>query len=128
MEKEPFQFSKIAEELIRDLRGVPGHEPRRQRKRPTRPLGGLVEDLLVKHQIGRESPEQTIRDHWKEVVGAANAHYSHAVSVDPRGRLCIMAAHAVVRQEITLHRRTIIARIRALPGCSHVRSLLVRAG
>lgn len=127
-EKEPFQFSKIAEELIGDLRGVSSVEPPKQRKRPTRTLAGLVEDLLVRHQIGREAPEHTIREHWTEVVGAANAHYSHAARIDPRGRLVVMAGHAVVRQELALHRRTILSRIRKLPGCGHVRDLAVRAG
>lgn len=127
-EKEPYQFSRLAEELIGDLRGVPNQDPPRQKKRATRPLAQLVEDLMVKHQIGRDSPEQAIRDHWAELVGAANAHYSHAVTIDPRGRLVVIASHAVVRQELTAHRRTIVARIRALPGCNHVRDLSVRAG
>lgn len=127
-ENEPHSFSKLAEELIGEFRGVPGQQPRRQRRRPTRPLAQLVEDLLVKHQIGRESPEHTIREHWATVVGAANAHYSHALSIDPRGRLIVIASHSVVRQEITLHRHTILSRIRDLPGCGHVRSLAVRAG
>jgi hypothetical protein len=125
---EPFQFSKLAEELIGDLRGVPNEIPPRQRKRPTKPLADLVEQLLIKHQIGRASPEQTIRDHWTELVGSANAHYSHAVIIDPRGKLVIIASHAVVRQELTMHRRTIVARIRELPGCEHVKDLSIRAG
>ena len=127
-EKEPFQFSKLAEELIGDLRGVPYEVPNRQIKRATKPIAGLVEDLLHKHQIGRDSPEHTIREHWREVVGAANAHYSHAAQIDARGRLVVLAGHSVVRNEIFLHRNVILERIRKLPGCNHVRELLVRAG
>jgi endonuclease/exonuclease/phosphatase family metal-dependent hydrolase len=125
---EPFQFSKIAEELISDLRGVPNQEPARQRKRPTKSVADLMEQLLTKHQIGRASPEQAIRDRWPELVGAANAHYSHAVLIDPRGKLVIIASHAVVRQELTMHRRTIVARIQKVPGCEHVKDLSIRAG
>ncbi|HEX2101880.1 MAG TPA: DUF721 domain-containing protein [Candidatus Synoicihabitans sp.] len=125
---EPHQFSRIAEDLIGDLRGVGNPEPWRQKKRPTKPLSQLVEDLLAKHQIGRASPEQAIRDQWPELVGAANASYSHAVSIDSRGRLLVFASHAVVRQELTMHRRTIISRIRVLPRCGHVKELNVRAG
>jgi hypothetical protein len=127
-EKDPFEFSRLAEELIGDLRGLPSATPPRQRKRATKTLSQLVEDLLVKHQIGRASPEHTIRDHWAELVGAANAHYSHAVVIDPRGRLVVMAQHSVVRQELSMHRRTIVARIQALPGCGGVRDLAIRAG
>ena len=114
--------------MIGELRGVPTDIPARQRKRPTKPLGQLVEDLLAKHHIGRSSPEQSIRDHWPEVVGATNAQYSHAVTIDARGKLIVLAQHAVVRQELSMHRRMIVSRIQKLAGCSHVRELTVRAG
>ncbi|HEY0946960.1 MAG TPA: DciA family protein [Opitutaceae bacterium] len=127
-EKQPFEFSKLAEELIGDLRGVPFEVPRRQVKRATKPMAGLVEELLHKHQIGRDSPEQTIRDHWRDLVGAANAHYSHAAQIDPRGRLLVLASHSVVRNELFLHRLAIVERIRKLPGCNNVRELMVRTG
>jgi len=125
--KEPFRFSQIAEELVGDLRGVPYEEPRRQVKRPTRPLGELVEELMVKHQVGRPSAEQTIRDYWVELVGAANAAYSHAVRIEGR-RLVVIAGHAVVRNEIFHHRDAIVERIRQLPGCDAVKTLNIRAG
>lgn len=128
MPSDPPHFSKLAEELIGDLRGVPAAEPRGQVKRATRPLPELVEALLQKYQVGRDSPEQVIRDHWVEVVGPANAHYAHAAQIDPRGRLIVLATHAVVRNELFLHRATIVERIRRLPGCDHVKALNVRAG
>jgi hypothetical protein len=126
-DKEPFHFSKIAEELVGDLRGVPFAEPRRQVKRPTKPLSGLIEDLMVKHQIGRPSAEHTIREHWVEIVGAANAAYSHAVQLD-RKQLMVMVSHSVVQSELFHHRQEIVERIRQLPGCEEVKSLRLRAG
>lgn len=124
----PKGFSRAAEELIGDLRQLAFNEPRGQVRRPTRPLKDLVESLLSKYQVGRASPEQTLRDHWKDIVGPANAHYSHAAQIDPKGRLTILASHAVVRQEILLHRSTILKRIRAYPGCEGVKDLQLRAG
>ena len=126
-DKEPFHFSKLAEELVGDLRGVPFEEPRRQVKRPAKPLAGLIEDLMVKHQIGRPSAENTIRDHWVELVGAANAVYSHAVRLE-RKQLVVMASHSVVRSELFHHREEIVQRIHQLPGCEGVKSLNIRAG
>jgi len=126
--KEPPHFSRAAEALIADLRGVPDTTPARMRHRPTRELSGLVEELLVKHQLGRPSPEQSIRDHWAEIVGPANAAYSHAAQIDPRGRLAVQVAHAVVRNELFHHRQMIVGRIRELPGCAHVRDLVLRSG
>ena len=125
--EQPHSFSKLAEELVGDLRGVPFDEPRRQVKRPTRPLAGLVEELMVKYQVGRPSAEQTIRDHWAELVGAANAAYSHPVRIE-KAKLSVMVSHAVVRSELFHHRADIVQRIKQLPGCEAVRSLNLRAG
>lgn len=123
----PHPFSKIAEELVGDLRGIPFEEPRRSRKRATRPLADLVEELLQKHQIGRESPEHTIRAHWTTLVGAANAAYSHPAMIE-RNKLTVLAAHPVVRNELFHHRAEIVARIQQLAGCGHVKSLALRNG
>lgn len=122
------RFSKTAEQLIAELRGLAHNEPARQVKRATQPLGNLIETLVNKYQIGRPSPEQTIRDHWPELVGPANAHYSHPALIEQRGRLTVLAGHAVVRNELFLHRKTIVQRIQQLPGCDHVRDLNIRAG
>ncbi|MEY3773504.1 MAG: hypothetical protein RLZZ129_284 [Verrucomicrobiota bacterium] len=127
MPDQPHQFSRLAEELIGDLRQVPTEEPRRQVKRATKPLAALVEDLLQKHRIGRDAPEHTIRDHWTQLVGAANAAYSHVVTLE-RGRLTVHASHSVVRNELFLHREQIAEKIRRLPGCQEVRHLNIRAG
>lgn len=127
MSKEPYQFSRVAEEMIGDLRRLPFQEPRRQRKRPTKDLTTIVEELMEKYQVGRDSPENTIRDHWKEIVGPANAAYSHPVTIE-RGRLLVLVSHAVVRSEIFHHRESIAEKIRALPGCKDVRNLNIRAG
>ncbi|HTQ32179.1 MAG TPA: DUF721 domain-containing protein [Opitutaceae bacterium] len=128
MPDEPIPFSRVAEQLIGEFRGVPFNEPARMRKRPTTALGPLIEELLVKHRIGRVSPEDALRERWPELVGPANAAYSHAAYIDARGRLTVLAAHAVVRHELFLHRETIVARLRAVPGCGHVRELVIRAG
>ena len=124
----PKPFSFQAEKLIAALRRVPDDTPERMKKRPTKELTGLVEEWMVKFQIGRDSPEQMIRDQWTELVGPANAHYSHAAQIDSRGRLTVLAGHAVVRNELFIHRQTIVERIRKLPGCTHVRELNIRAG
>ena len=126
-DQPPHQFSKLAEALVGDLRGIAPDDPARARRRPTRPLAELIEDLLQKNQIGRSSPEQAIRDRWPEFVGGANAAYSHPARIE-RNRLIVLAAHAVVRNELFHHREEIVARIRKLPGCASVRELHIRAG
>jgi hypothetical protein len=128
MPEQPHQFSKLAEELVGDLRGgLTPEDPRRSVKRPTQPLSAVLDQLIATHSIGRTSAEQTIRDHWVEIVGAANAGYSHAATIE-RNRLIVLASHSVVRNELFHHRDEIVARIRALPGCTGVKSLNLRAG
>ncbi len=126
-EKPKTGLTRSAEELISDFLGVPQDESR-SRRRPTRDLAGLMEDILVKHQIGRDSPEHTIRENWAAIVGGPNAHYSHAAQIDPRGRLVVLASHAVVRNELFHHRKIIVEKIQKLLGCSHIREINVRAG
>jgi hypothetical protein len=127
MAEQPYRFSKIAEELVGDLRGVSPNEPHRSVKRPTQGLAAVIEELMTKHQVGRPSVEQTIRDHWVEIVGAANASYSHAATIE-RNRLVVLASHSVVRNELFHHREQIVERIRKLPGCATIKSLNLRAG
>ena len=128
MPDQPHTFSKLAEELVGDLRGgLTPDDPRRSVKRPTQDLHAVIEQLMTKHPIGRPSAEQTIRDHWAEIVGAANATYSHAAMIE-RNRLVVLASHAVVRNELFHHREQIVAKIRQLPGCETIKSLNLRAG
>ena len=128
MPREPYQFSKAAEELIGDLRGVPFTEPRKMKRRATCELAPLVQELLAKHHIGQHSPEDSIREHWTEIVGHANAAYARAAQIDTRCRLVILASHSTVRSELFLFRKAILEKIQQLPGCGHIRSLLIRAG
>lgn len=124
---EPHRFSKLAEELVGDLRGIGPDDPPRSKRRATQALATVVEQLMVQHQIGRASPEQAIRDQWVALVGAANASYSHPAKLE-RGKLTVLAAHSVVRNELFLHREEIVARIRKLPGCEAIKALNLRAG
>jgi hypothetical protein len=128
MPGEPHRFSRAAEDLIASLRKVPSEDPRGIRWRPSHDLAELIDALRAKHGIGRPTTEQAIRDHWPEVVGPANASYSHAVRIDERGRLVVHATHAVVRNELFLNRAEIIERIRRIPGCASIKQLHLAQG
>lgn len=118
----------MAEDLIASLRKVPSEDPRGLKRRPAQDLVALIDSLRTKYGIGRPTTEQAIRDNWPEVVGPANASYSHAVRVDERGRLVVHATHAVVRNELFLNRAEIIERIRRIPGCSSIKQLHLAQG
>ena len=122
-------FRHIARQLVADLRGVPDNTPARQIKRPTHALGALLDELLVKHHIGRHTPEDAIRENWPSLVGPAIAHYSHAGQIDPKGKLTILYNQPVAGNELRFHQAAILAKIQALPGLRNVvKSLAIRAG
>ena len=122
-------FRHVARQLVADLRGVPDKTPARQIKRPTHALGALLDELLVKHHIGRHTPEDTIRENWPALVGPAIAHYSHAGQIDPKGKLTILYNQPVAGNELRFHQAAILAKIQALPGLRNVvKSLAIRAG
>lgn len=123
----PHTFSKLAENLVADFRRLPSGDPPRARQRPTKDLPSLIEQLLQRHQIGRSAPEDVIRQHWPEIVGVANASYSHPARIE-RHRLIVLAAHAVVRNELFHHRAEIVSRIQQLPGCGGIKALILAVG
>jgi hypothetical protein len=62
------------------------------------------------------------------IVGSANAAYSHASQIDPKGRLIVSTSHAIIRNELFLHRKAIVAKLQKLPGCESIREIHLRAG
>lgn len=126
MSEEPKQFSREIENLIAGFRQLPEDESR-SRRRPTSDLGKLIDELLIKYRISHDSLEHSIREKWPEVVGRANASYSHPVVVE-RGQLLVLTSHSVVRQELFHHRLTILEKLRKLPGCEGIHGLTIRAG
>jgi hypothetical protein len=126
MSDEPKEFSRAVENLIAGFREVP-EDRGRSKRRKTQDLGAIIDELLIKHRISHDSLEHSIREKWPELVGAANASYSHPVVVE-RNLLVVLVSHSVVRNELFFHRETITAKLRHLPGCGEIRGLALRAG
>jgi hypothetical protein len=122
---EPKDFSRAVENLIADLRGLPTDD-NRSRKRKTSNLTSIIDELLVKYRISHDSIEHSIRDQWGSLVGAANAAYSHPLAVE-RNLLVVLTSHAVVRNELFMHRDSILAKLRKLPGCAEIKGLALRS-
>lgn len=123
---EPREFSRAVENLIADLREVPESRSR-ARNRKTAELASLVDELLVKYRISHDSLEHSIREKWPELVGVANASYSHPITVE-RNLLVVLVSHAVVRNELFQHREGIMEKLKQLPGCGHIKGLSLRTG
>jgi hypothetical protein len=125
-EQEPKEFSRAIENLIAGFRDVPANASRSKRRKTTE-LAALVDELLVKYRISHDSLEHSIREKWPELVGAANASYSHPVTVE-RNQLIVLVSHSVVRNELFHHRLTILAKLKKLPGCADIKGIALRAG
>lgn len=122
----PRPFPRKVENLIAAFRGFPENKSR-SRVRDPRELAPIIDQLLAKYQIGRSTPESKLREKWKEIVGAANAAYSHPLEIGRGGRLRVLVSHPVVRSEIQLHHDEVMDRIRAVPGCESVKTLILQA-
>lgn len=127
MPREPHEFSRDVENLIAAFRGVPG-DPSRPKKRQIQPLGSSLDKILQKYHLSPEAPEHILYARWPEIVGTANAAYSHPVRIDKGAKLLVLTSHAVVRDELRILEPVILQRIRQFPGCEHVASLTLRAG
>ena len=127
-DREARQFSKLAEELIADFRGVVFDEPRRQVKRPTKTAGDVMEGLVHKYHLTDASPVQVLRDRWGEMVTPTLAAYSHVVEISNSGWLVVMVSNSVAKQELTNNRRLFLPRIKAVPGCGTIKGMTFRAG
>ena len=125
MSAEPKEFSRAVENLIADLRQVP-QDRNRSKRRKTTDLGAVIDELLVKYRISHDSLEHSIREKWTELVGEANAGYSHPLTVE-RNLLIVLVSHSVVRNELFLHREAIVDKIRKLPGCDQIKGLALRS-
>jgi len=126
--KEPYSFSHVAQELIGDLRGISFNEPKRMKRRPTHELTELISDILAKHHVGKHTPEDSLRERWADIVGHANAVYSHPVSIDEKGRLLVLVSHSMVKSNLSMDMVRILPAVKAVPGCGQIRSIQLRTG
>ncbi len=126
MSEEPKEFSREVENLIAGFRELPVDRDRSKRRK-TQELGPLIDELLVKYRISHDSLEHSIREKWPELVGVANATYSHPLVVE-RNLLVVLVSHAVVRNEIFHHRASILEKLKKLPGCESIKGLALKTG
>ena len=125
-QSEPKEFSRAVENLIAGLRDLP-EDTSRARNRKASELASLIDELLVKHRISHDSLEHSIRAKWIELVGVANAAYSHPLVMEKK-LLVVLVSHAVVRNELFLHKDAIVEKLRQLPGCADIKGLALRSG
>lgn len=120
-------FPRHIENLIAAFRGLPPDRSR-SRLRETRPMADLVSGVLEEYRIGMPSREETIMKNWPAIVGASNTGFVHLLKIENDRRALIAVTNPIVRQELFFHRKLILERIQALPGCRDIREIVLRAG
>ena len=120
---EPYAFSRLAEELIGDFRKLPFDEPAAMRRRATKPVASVIEELIAKYKIGTTAIEDSIRAEWPALVGQANAQYSIPMNVDDRSILMVGYSHSMVHTNLSMMKPTILAKVKALPNCGHIKDI-----
>lgn len=121
------KLSRRAENMIAQMSGLPEDESR-SRPRETRSLGELVDRLLHKHHVGVKTPEDAIRDAWTGIVGAANATFCTPLRIERERVLVVGVSNPVVRQELLFHKALVLQRVKAIPACTHIGDIVLRAG
>jgi hypothetical protein len=120
-------FTRKVENMIAAFRGLPTDRSV-SKLRETAPVGDLVAGVMEKYRVGMPSREDTIMQNWDKVVGAANASYSHLMRIENERRVFIAVTNSIVRQELFFHRKLVLERIQALPGCKDLRDLRLLTG
>jgi len=121
----PFTAEDLA--LIDRFRGAPRHPVRKTRAPNAMGLkvDGILAGLRVNHG---ETPERTILAHWKDLLGEERCQRCAPARLQRDGTLVVLAPNPVVRQELSFEKRKLLGKIRRLPGCAFVRSILLRGG
>ncbi|MFP4357801.1 MAG: DUF721 domain-containing protein [Puniceicoccaceae bacterium] len=121
----PFTADDLA--LIDRFRGLP-RNPLRKTRAPA-DLAGRMDRILSALRInGGDTPESAILAHWADIVGPQRTSRCTPARLQRDGTLVILAPNPVVRQELAFDKRAIVSRIRKLPGCGLVRSIVLRGG
>ena len=119
------KFSKRAEDLIADFRGLPRVVTGSSRREPA-PLEGLLARLQEEYKLDQLSPERNLVENWERVFGPGLAARCHPVRIKDDRALVISVTNQTLRSELQFRKRAILQRIRKLERCEGIRELVIR--
>lgn len=86
----------------------------------------LIDEFLDVHQIGRLTPQQSLVNAWKELLGT-DAERCCAERIDSSGNLVVSVPNPVLRNQLRFRKNGLLKRIRELPECSFIREIVLVA-
>lgn len=116
------RLTRAQRNLVANLRGQP-EERGRSSERAVRTLDQAVEEAVRRLGIDRPIPEHAISAAWSKLLPPALARRTAPLRILPDGKLVIQCEGATVRSEATFLSRGLLAKIRELPGCGHVKAI-----
>ena len=126
MSKKAYKFSRRAENLIANLRGVP--ENYSPIGREIREMGDIFDKILDRYKIGVESLEDRIRENWEQIVGAPNAQHCNPVRIERENTLIIAVSNPIIRQELQFNQSHLLKNLRSIEKGNRIRYVVFRSG
>jgi len=126
MADKPYQFSRQAENLIANLRGVP--EDFSPIVRETVNMDVVFDKILRKYKIGVESLEDRIREKWIQIVGPANANHCYPIRIENESVLFIAVSNPIIRQELQFNQAIILRNLARIENGKRIWRIVFRSG
>lgn len=116
------KFSRTVLNMLANLRGLP-EDRGRSTDRDMKSMDQAMTEAFQKLRIDKPMPEDAIIAHWAELLPLKLARRCAPLKVVDGGRLVIQCENSVIKSEVRFHERTLLAKIRQLPGCLEVKAL-----
>ena len=114
-------------DLWLDFQGRCQQSQRRARRRAPKPIGDVLDELIVRRGYGRLQAHDELEQAWQEAVGASLAASSELGALR-RGILEVVVASSTLMQEFAFEKQNILKALAArLPNLA-IRDLRFRVG
>lgn len=118
-------YNRKTQNLIAQFRGLPANRSRAI-DRGVKGMGTLMAVLTEEYKLHTIRPEEIVVRHWNDIMGE-NAHRAQPVKIVKGYQLIISIPNPTVKREVLFQRRSILKRLRDLPGLSRIRDIRIQA-
>lgn len=119
------RFSKETEDLIADFRGLPREVSHASKREPAQ-LHSVLDYLNERYQLEQPTPERVLVENWTHIFGEKLAERCAPVRIRDERTLVVTVSNQTLRSELQFRKRAILAKIRKLDRCGHIRDIALR--
>jgi len=120
--KKKGRFSRNVLNLLANLRGLP-EDKSRSTSRDSVSIDDAVTQAFQKLRLDKPVPEDAIVASWHKLLPAKLAKRCAPLRVIEDGRLMIQCESAVIKSEARFFEKSLLEKIRQLPGCKQVKAI-----